>query len=44
MTFTEIAVTLLILLTALCGRECGHPLLCGRIRRDLAVILSVYNL
>ena len=42
--FTEIAVTLLILLVALCGRRCGHLALCGRIRRGLPVILSVYSL
>jgi hypothetical protein len=42
--FTEIAVTLLILLVALCGREYGSRALCGRIQRDLAVILSVDSL
>jgi hypothetical protein len=41
---TEIAVTLLLKLVALCGRECGSRALCGRIRRGLPVILSVDSL
>ena len=43
-TFTTIVVTLLFLLGGLCGRECGSRALRGCMRRDHAVILSVYNL